>query len=191
MATDYRERLRRRFLTAPQTPPPSPWRPATDLPIPVGGLLGVGAATAPGTGRDLVLVVSTAGHGLFDAVTGERIARDRDPDPDAGPDGTADLSCPGLGPLAGTRVPVAGVFGGGLHATASGGWRVEVVSPRWPDHRVLLSRGSGMPHDRPHTDGWWHIVDARGSELRAAGFSPSGATLVVATGSDLTLWTRA
>lgn len=28
------------------------------------------------------------------------------------------------------------------------------------------------------------------SELRAAGFSPSGLTLAVATSGDLTLWTR-
>ncbi|MEV8544734.1 hypothetical protein [Streptomyces sp. NPDC051572] len=28
------------------------------------------------------------------------------------------------------------------------------------------------------------------SELRAAGFSPSGQTLAVATSSDLSLWTR-
>ena len=37
---------------------------------------------------------------------------------------------------------------------------------------------------------WWHIFHADYSELRAAGFSPSGRSLVVATSSDITLWTR-
>ena len=34
------------------------------------------------------------------------------------------------------------------------------------------------------------LFDADYSELRAAGFSPSGQTLAVATSSDLSLWTR-
>jgi hypothetical protein len=41
------------------------------------------------------MIVSTDGHGLFDASTGEKIARDRDPDPETGtPDGHPDLVCP-------------------------------------------------------------------------------------------------
>lgn len=135
------------------------------------------------------MVVSVDGHGLFDAVTGERIARDRDPD-DSTPDSTPDLSCPGLGPVTGTRVRIAGLFGGGLHTTTADGWTLEVVSSEWPHHRVLLSRGSGMPHSGPHGERWWHIFDSDYSELRAAGFSPSGRTLAVATSSDLTLWSR-
>ncbi|MFE6285582.1 hypothetical protein [Streptomyces sp. NPDC057877] len=47
--------------------------------IPVGGLLGVGFAVHPGTGHDVAMVVSSSGHGLFDAVTGGRIAREYDP----------------------------------------------------------------------------------------------------------------
>ncbi|MEU9288232.1 hypothetical protein AB0D57_26905 [Streptomyces sp. NPDC048275] len=51
------------------------------------------------------MVVSRDGHDLFDAVTEEKIARDRDPDPDEHtPDASPDLSCPGLGPIAGSRV---------------------------------------------------------------------------------------
>jgi hypothetical protein len=137
------------------------------------------------------MVVSGDGHGLFDTVTGEKIARDRDPDPDGStPDAVPDLSCPGLGPITGTRVPIAGLFGGGLHTTTVDGWSLEVASPEWPHHRVLLSSGGGMPHNGPHGERWWHILDSNYSELRAAGFSPSGRTLAVATSSDLTLWTR-
>ncbi len=157
----------------------------------MGGLLGIGFATAPGTGHDLVMVVSREGHGLFDTLTGEKTARNRDPDPDdSTPDAVPDLTCPGLGPVAGTRVRIAGLFGGGLHTTTADGWTLEVVSPEWPDHRVLLSTDGGMPHNGPHGERWWHIFDANYPELRAAGFSPSGDTLAIATSSDLALWTR-
>ncbi|MER8182890.1 hypothetical protein [Kitasatospora sp. NPDC094015] len=191
MISDYQQHLRERFLSVPETPPPAPWRPVLDRRTPVGGLLGIGFAVAPDNGNDLVMVVSVDGHGLFDAVSGEKIARNRDPDPDdSTPDAVPDLSCPGLGPVAATRVRIAGLHGGGLHTTTLDGWTLEVISPEWPNHRVLLSTDGGMPHAGPYADRWWHIFDSDRSELRAAGFSPSGRTLAVATSSDLTLWTR-
>ncbi|MFF7170092.1 hypothetical protein [Streptomyces pseudovenezuelae] len=188
----YQRDLRDRLASVPVLPAPAPWQPVFDSCAAVGGLLGIGFATHPDSGHDLVMVVSTDGHGLFDAVTGEKVARDRDPDPEScTPDAAPDLTCPGLGPIAGRRVHIAGLFGGGLHATTADGWHVEVVSPAWPHHRVLLSRGSGMPHRDPHGERWWHVFHSHGSEHRAAGFSPSGRTLAVATSSDVTLWTRA
>jgi hypothetical protein len=186
--SEYQRALRERFLAAPVIPAPEPWRPVFEGRMPVGGLLGIGFASHPDSGHDLVMVVSTAGHGLFDAVTGEKIARDRDPEDDA-PDG-ADLSCPGLGPIAGSRVRIAGLFGGGLHTGTADGWVVEVVSPAWPNDRVLLCADGGLPHNGPHGELWWHVFHSCYSELRAVGFSPSGRTLAVATSSDITLWTR-
>ncbi|MFJ4681679.1 hypothetical protein [Kitasatospora sp. NPDC088783] len=191
MISEYQQRLRERFLSAPVVAPPAPWRPVFNRRIPIGGLLGVGFAPAPDDGRDLLMVASLHGHGLFDTTTGEKIARDRDPDPDdSTPDAQPDLSCPGLGPLSATRVRIAGLFGGGLHTTTHDGWTLEVVSPDWPHDRVLLSADGGMPHNGPHGQDWWHIFDSNYSELRTAGFSPSGRTLAIATSSDLTLWTR-
>ncbi|MEV5910691.1 hypothetical protein AB0M00_17545 [Streptomyces chartreusis] len=184
----YQQAMRDRLLAAPVVPAPEPWRRVTFEPV--GGLLGIGFASDPDSGRDLVMVVSHDGHGLFDAVTGEKIARDRDPDPvDSTPDAAADLSCPGLGPVAGNRVRIAGLFGGGLHTTTEDGWTLEVVAPAWPNERVLLSGDGGLPHPGPHGERWWHIFHSDYSELRAAGFSPSGRTIAVATSSDLSLWT--
>ncbi|MFF2411687.1 hypothetical protein [Streptomyces sp. NPDC058092] len=191
MISAYQRQLRERFLEVPVAAPPAPWRPVLDRRTPVGGLLGIGFAMALGTGHDLVMVVSYDGHGLFDATTGEKIARNRDPEPDTStPDAVPDLSCPGLGPIAGTQVRIAGLFGGGLHTTTADGWTLEVISPEWPNDRVLLSADGGMPHNGPHGEQWWHIFNSDYSTLRAAGFSPSGRTLAVATSSDLTLWTR-
>ncbi|MCX2951516.1 hypothetical protein [Lentzea sp. NEAU-D7] len=183
--TDYQLGLRARFLAAPVVAPPQPWRPAESPVVAVGGLLGVGFGVDPGGGRDLVLVASSQGLGLLDGVTGERVARDREADL-GWPDN--DLTCQGIGVLAGRRVPIAGLAGGGLHSGADR-WSVDVVSPDWPHDRVLLS--SGSLHSGEHGVDWWHIFHSRHSELRAAGFSPSGRTLVVATSSDVTLWTRA
>jgi hypothetical protein len=188
MLSPYKQKQHDRVMDAPKVPAPEPWRPVGTGLIPIGGLLGVGFGSDPDTGDDLLMVVSSAGHGLFDATSGAKIARDRDPESDmpTGPD----LACPGLGPLAGSRVRIAGVYGGGLHAISGDGWSVDVVSPEWPDHRVLLSAG-GAPYSGPAGQQWWHIFDADYSEFRAAGFSPSGRSLVIATSSDITLLTRA
>ncbi|MEV4190539.1 hypothetical protein [Streptomyces toxytricini] len=189
MITEHQQRLREHYLAAAVMSAPAPWQPLSSS-IAIGGLLGVGFAIHPESGRDLVMVVSSAGHGLFDSVTGERIARDRDPDPAGStPDAHRDLACPGLGPLAGTPVRIAGLFGGGLHSTTPDGWTLDVVRPDWPHDRVILSADGGANRG-PAGGTWWHVFHSERSELRAAGFSPSGLTLAVATSSDLTLWTR-
>jgi hypothetical protein len=190
MLTECQQELRERFLSTPVMPAPGPWQPVFDRRVPVGGLVGIGFAADPGLSNDLVMVVSHDGHGLFDTTTGAKIARDRAPDPDsASPDAVPDLACPGLGPVAGTRVRIAGLFGGGLHTTTEDGWTVKVVSPEWPNHRVVLSADGGLCRG-PAGEKWWHFFHADYSELRAAGFSLSGRTLAVATSSDLTLWSR-
>lgn len=56
----------------PVQDPPSPWVRRTGLWI-VGGALQVGYAED----SDLLLVFSHAGRGIFDCLTGERLARDR------------------------------------------------------------------------------------------------------------------
>jgi hypothetical protein len=190
LISDYQQQLRERYLAAPVMPAPAPWQPVLDNRTPIGGLMGIGFAAHPADGRDLVMVISHDGHGLFDAVTGEKIARDRDPDPETStPDTSPDLTCPGLGALTGTQVHIAGLFGGGLHTTTPDGWTLDVVAPEWPNHRVLLSADGGTNNGPPGIR-WWHVFHSDYSTLRAAGFSPSGLTLAVATSSDLNLWTR-
>jgi hypothetical protein len=136
------------------------------------------------------MVVFRDGHGLFDGITGERMARDRDPDPATStPDAHPDLACPGLGPVAGTEIRIAGLFGGGLHSTTQDGWTVGVVRPDWPHDRIILSADGGANNGAAGGT-WWHVFHCDYSELRTAGFSPAGRTLAIATSSDLTLWTR-
>ncbi|OKI79498.1 hypothetical protein [Micromonospora sp. CB01531] len=131
MLSDYQQQLRAKFLATPVVAPPEPWRyvDQTRRCIPVGGLQGVGFGVHPQTGVDLLMVVSIDGFGLIDAPTGAKIARDRHPDPDDASPSGPDLACPGIGVLAGTRVRIAGLFGGGLHATTDDGWTIDVVAP--------------------------------------------------------------
>jgi hypothetical protein len=190
--TAYQEQLRIKYLAAPLVEPPAPWRriPEHWGYVPVGGLQGVGFGVEPDIGADLLMVVSKDGFGLIDATTGAKIARDREPNPEVATPEGPDLACPGIGVLTGTRVRIAGLFGGGLHATTEDGWTLDVVAPEWPHHRVILSADGGGNSGEPGTT-WWHIFDDQGhGEFRAAGFSPSGSTLVVATASDVTLFVR-
>ncbi|MFD9649058.1 hypothetical protein ACFWWN_37045, partial [Streptomyces sp. NPDC059082] len=144
----------------------------------------------PGPGTHTVMDVPGAPPAFSAPYPAETVARDRDPDPDTStPDAVPELTCPGLGPIAGRPVRIAGLFGGGLHRTTPDGWTLDVVSPDWPHDRVILSADGGA-HRGPAGGTWWHVFHSDHSELRAAGFSPSGLTLAVATSSDLTLWTR-
>ncbi|MFE3027177.1 hypothetical protein [Nocardia tengchongensis] len=190
LLSNYQQQRRDRLLAAPVLPAPAPWRPVLGKRTLIGGLLGIGFAVHPDNDHDLVMVVSANGHGLFDAVTGDKIARDHDPDlATSTPDGSPDLTCPGLGPITGTQVRIAGVFGGGLHHSTRDGWALDIVAPEWPHERVLLSADGGT-YNGPSGQSWWHIFHCDYSTFRAAGFSPSGLTLAVATSSDLTLWHR-
>ncbi|HEX5907007.1 MAG TPA: hypothetical protein VFY56_08310 [Propionibacteriaceae bacterium] len=83
-----------------------------------------------------------------------------------------------------------GSSGSGLHATTGDGWAIYVVAPEWPKERILLSSDGDIYRGSVGADRW-HIFHSDYSELRAAGFSLSGRTLVVATSSDITLWHRA
>lgn len=98
----------------------------------------------------------------------------------AAPGAFPDLACPGLGPVVGTQVRIAGLWGGGLHATTPDGWSLDVVVLEWPNERVLLSANGGIYRDPPG-HGWGHVFHCDYSTFRAAGFFSSGRTLAVAT----------
>jgi hypothetical protein len=117
-------------------------------------------------------VCSHAGRGVFDGTTGDRIARDASVDGDWHDDDVPDAE--GIGPLAGQRIRLAGLWGGALASATSDGWSLAreplaLVGPGGAAGQLLID-----DDDDP----------------RAAGFSPSGRTLVVATASTLMLFGR-
>lgn len=180
MSRAHLDPVRKQLRDTPMTPPPAPWR--------LVGRFAVGGLSCVGFPRDheWIVVGSAAGVGIFDCVSGEKIARDDSVD------GYANeyLEITGIGPI--DRIPIltAGVGGGGLPLFTRDGWTMEVISLEWPENQVFLMEPGGdlfgSLHGRPER---MHRI-ATSDTLRAAGFSYSGMTCVVAESSDLTLYSR-
>src|SRR3954467_9900507 len=120
-APDHLHAMTHRVRTALAENPPAPWqRRAAHA---VGGLTDVGF----GRGSDLLLVVSHDGRGVFDCLTGLRVARDSSmPEPgEAHWQDTFELETKGIGPLAAQTVRTSGLAGGGLAVFTADGWTVE------------------------------------------------------------------
>jgi hypothetical protein len=163
---------------APCEEPPLPWRRIAAHAV--GGLLAVGFAE----NSDTLLVVSHQGRGVFDCITGQRVARDREED---GYDPFR-LEALGIGPLADKPIRMSGLDGGGLPESTADGWRVERLTLQWPLESLLLTPpGSwiyGVIYGKPHE--FTKVFED--SEIRAWGFSPTGRTLLLATSSDMVIY---
>ncbi|MFT3886138.1 MAG: hypothetical protein QM724_12140 [Flavobacteriales bacterium] len=138
---------------------------------PIGGLINIGFAEA----SDMLLVVSHQGRGVYDCLSGERVARDRDeniwPDYDK-----VTNTFSGIGPIQGLRIQTHGLYGGD-----------SLVKNN--HHRDLLSKEATqlwiVPAHGPATAS----LDLAEFELRVYGFSPTGESFVIGTDSDLRIWT--
>ncbi|MCB9780541.1 MAG: hypothetical protein H6742_18385 [Alphaproteobacteria bacterium] len=182
----HRSRLVSLLSSVPVREPPPPWRRTT--------FLAVGGLTEVGFGRqsDLLLIVSSAGRGLVDCASGELVGRDRQ-EPDDGWYDAAELLASGIDRLEDELVPIAGLHGGGLALTTDDGWAVTVAYPNWPEAWVVLQAGFTHIYMEPTQPGR-HLPSCsrifQQEEVRAAGFSPTGRSLVVATSSDVTAFHR-
>ena len=180
MSDEYQRQIRERLERMPYSGLPSPWRVVGGSSI--GGLTEVGFAD----GSDDLLVVSSQGRGLFDCLSGQRIARDYveffdNPD-DSG------LTAPGIGKYEHTTFRLAGLQGGGLTTFTRDGWGLHVIHLPWPIHVVFLtSEYSGVTGD---ADKITKLCNDEPCEFRATGFSPTGRSFVVATSGELTIYCR-
>ena len=183
--SDYVDGLRVRLRSMPTGQPQSPWEPVTTKLV--GGVHSAGFGTGWGQ-EDLLLVASWAGRSVIDGLSGDEIARDRDDEVSRwmSPLG---VDCAGIGPLDGELVPVAGIWGGGLPRTTEDGWSIALVAPDWPDEMVVLQPPGCTLDSEERARGCVRLPDPI-SEVRAAGFSRTGRTLVIATSSELTLYSR-
>jgi hypothetical protein len=180
MSDEFQKQLCERLERLPYADAPPPWRIAGGAGI--GGLTEVGFAD----GTDDLLVVSSQGRGLFDCLTGERIARDCEEmfenDDESG------MTAPGIGKHANTIFRLAGLQGGGLSLFTRDGWGIHVVQLPWPIHVVFLtSEYKGLTDDTGHIT---KLCNDEPCSYRAAGFSPTGRSFVVATSGELTIYTR-
>lgn len=175
-----------RVRTAPLRSPPSPWHAGVSYSI--GGLLAVGFAPS----SDLLLVTSSQGRGVFDCLTGKRLARDSTPasDEDNWQD-DFELEAIGIGPLAAQSIRISGLPGGALAVTTKDGWSLERLTLIWPEESIVLTApGSWIYETRPDRSSVFTKL-AEESEIRACGFSPTGKSVIIATTSDVTMFSRA
>lgn len=170
----------------PAGPVPAPWRPVAT--VSVGGLTEVGIHSSS-TGEEFVLVVSSTGRGVV-STGGEVVARDRDDqlgdwyDP-------IELVATGIGPLAGQRVRLAGLAGGGLALGTTDGWSVGRYPVDWPDERVILEPPNTGVLWPGHESGCVRLLGPDVPyEVRTVGFSRTGRLLVTATAGDVALYSR-
>jgi hypothetical protein len=174
---NHLEPLRRRIRTAPISDPPVPWK---QLAVhAVGGLTEVGF----GDDSDFLLIVSSQGRGVVDCRTGERVARDRTEPDDFWYDERR-LLAKGIGPLEGKTIRLAGLHGGGLLNGGQQGWSVEALALDWPEISLLLVE----PWQSIYQDSTRFTKLAVEREVRAFGFSTTGASLVMATSRDVTVY---
>ena len=160
--------------------PPTPWHEL--LSHAIGGLLAVGYAE----NTDLLLVISSQGRGVFDCLTGEKVARD-DTDPYPYFD-QIKLTAQGIGPLTDTIIHVAGLPGGGLPHHTQDGWSLKALPITWPQYDIFLE----YPYQSIYNDinNGVKVGEDGVCELRTYGFSQTGQSFIIATSCDITLFTR-
>lgn len=180
---DIPEHLRaayNRIDNAPTTREPSPWR---RYDFAIGGLTDVGFADD----TDFLIVLTGQGRAVFDCTSGERVERDYDPD---FPQDYCNLTTEGFGVLEGQRIRTAGLAGGALSRGTSDGWMVHQITFHWPEEILLLTPpGHWIYGDVPSMGSDFYRIGSE-LEIRAFGFSPTGRSLVIATGSDLAILTK-
>ena len=162
---------RRDTLPAPWTAQPITW---------AGGIIGVGFARE----TDLLLVATHDGRGVVNCLTGEMIARDRDPsfllDEKT-------RKVPGIGPLAGEEIVIAGkIYGGTLSNKTKDGWVLRgELSNRSDDSIWLLP-----PIDDVNTITRPMLFTGFIPEIRVFGFSPTGRCFIIGTGAEVFSFAR-
>jgi hypothetical protein len=169
-----------RVESAPITPEPSPWR---RFDFAVGGLTDIGFAED----TDFLIVLSGQGRAVFDCTTGERVERDYDPE---FPQDYWNLTTQGFGVLEGQVIHTAGLAGGGLSRGTSDGWMIHRFTFHWPEEVLLLTPPGHWIYGNVHSMGSDFYRLGAELEVRAFGFSPTGRSLVIATGSDLAILTK-
>lgn len=176
-ASELNDRLRRLEIG----PVPPPWRRTIHA---IGGLTEIGYVAA----TDLLLTITSTGRGLFDCISGQRVARDHTlPEDNDWYDETGLLAL-GIGPAEQQFIRLAGLHGGGLPRMARDGWSLEMVAPDWPLQAVIVQAPGRSVLIERFADGCAKIE--QDYEIRAFGFSDTGRSFVVAVSHSLMIYSR-
>ncbi|MDR2213085.1 MAG: hypothetical protein LBE21_05610 [Pseudomonadales bacterium] len=160
-------------------PPPLPWRKVATLAI--GGLNSVGFDR----NSELLMVLSSQGRGVIDCRSGDKVARDYNEYYANGY-----LEADGIGPLYGNTIRIFLLSAGGLPAYTHDGWSVEFATLDWPVKDIFLVEPNSFLlaslYGKPEK------FTKIGTEYEPVmcGFSYSGNSLVIATSSDVAIFSR-
>ena len=169
----------KRIHSASLESPSSPWEKVAHFAI--GGMRSVGFSEC----SKYILVETADGRGLFDCETGEKLVRDREEYPNR----EASLICDGIGPIEGQPVRMSGLHGGGLPLTTKDGWVIEIVNT-WPKTDIVILKPGHWLHGEKYGKPHQFRKIWSGYEIRGAGFSYSGKTLLVGESSDLVIYVK-
>ncbi|MGI8556664.1 MAG: hypothetical protein ACR2LT_09960 [Pyrinomonadaceae bacterium] len=143
----------------------------------IGGLIQVGFAPQ----SDYLLVVSHQGRGVFDCISGQKIARDANETWWQYFD-EATLLAEGIGLLEGRKIRTAGLFGGSLSKTTGDSWKLFEQSEGI--NQIFLKHESWSDSEAKV------VGDDEVCEMRSFGFSETGNSFIIATSCDVTIYTR-
>ena len=144
----------------------------------IGGLIQVGFSPQ----SDYLLIVSHQGRGVFDCISGQKIARDTNGDWWQYFDETT-LIAEGIGNLTGQKILTAGLFGGNLPMTTADGWKLFEQPEE--SERIFLK------HESWADDEAKFVGDGEVCEMRAFGFSDKGNSFIIATSCDVKIYAKA
>jgi hypothetical protein len=157
---------------------PEKWKKIAEYAI--SGLTDIGFSQD----EQFLLVVSGQGRGVFDCFSGKKVARDLEVD--GSWINEQNLTCQGIGPIAGEEIQLAGINGGGLRSGNDEGDQLLCISPYWPKKEIILCPDWQNCYTEEGALSSYKMW--RGYELRAFGFSPSGMTFVIGESSDVTIY---
>lgn len=179
--------LKEKLLKLKVESPPSPWQLKSY--ITVGGLRSVGFDRS----SDNLLILSYQGRGVIsrgviNCLTGEKTARDYEDY--YGEKHSRYLEAEGIGDLSGKSIRMAGLFGGGLLTSTEDGWQLDSVTLNWPEEMILLVEPDsdlyGSTCNRP--DNFTKVE--QDATIRAYGFSHTNKSFIIATTSDVAIYSR-
>ena len=173
---EYKEKSNRKriFKIIKQIPEgvPSGWECRT---LAVGGLIYVGFSEIH---PEYLACISSQGQSVIDCVTGKKRYVEElvnDDDMIAYLDG-----------IESEEVHIAGKEGGGLRHFSKEGNLLEQIAPIWPSEQIIFM---------PNYCSWWDspkdcFIVFDGYEIKAYGFNKSGNVFVIATSSELMIFTK-
>lgn len=180
---EHLEPLKEKLLKLKIESPPNPWRLKTA--ISVGGLESVGFDRH----SDNLLIVSSQGRGVVNCLTGEKTARDYNDDWDF-EKYYRYLEVQGIGDLARKNISMAGLYGGGLPIWTEDGWELYSIILNWPEEMIILVEPDSSLYGSICNRSDNFVLIEKDAHIRAYGFSYTNKSFIIATTSDVIIYSR-